>query len=180
MHCFSLFYILISDGRSAAALHSMDLLPKLIFKLSDPGITIQKVKVISGVITSLIKAHFSTQDISRYLRIHQKPLYMMSAALMTPLLVCSDLDSSWSTHFLHVAQRMATRSVKVNSYQIHQVCFVVYCTQSGICLTNKYSIPDINANIFVLQLSVLIQPVSSGSATTFYFLFLKSLTQTAP
>lgn len=84
MHRFSLFYILISDGRSAAALHSMDLLPKLIFKLSDPGITIQKVKVISGVITSLIKSHFSPQDISRYLRIHQKPLYMISAALMSP------------------------------------------------------------------------------------------------
>lgn len=51
----------------------MGLLPKLIFKLSDPGMTVQKVKIISGVITSLLKAHYSPKDISRYgLGIHQQ------------------------------------------------------------------------------------------------------------
>lgn len=44
----------------------MGLLPKLLFKLSDPGMTVQKVKIISGIITSLLKAHAGPQDISRY------------------------------------------------------------------------------------------------------------------
>lgn len=49
----------------------MGLLPKLIFKLSEPDVTVQKVEIISGVITSLLKAHFTPQDISRYdLRIY--------------------------------------------------------------------------------------------------------------
>lgn len=47
-------------------MHSMDLLPKLLFKLSDPAVTVKKVKIISCVITSLLKAHFTPLDISRY------------------------------------------------------------------------------------------------------------------
>lgn len=51
----------------------MGLLTKLLFKLPDPGMTVQKVTIISGVITSLLKAHATPQDISRYsLGIHQQ------------------------------------------------------------------------------------------------------------
>lgn len=68
-------FILSSDSTNVAVMHSMGLLPKLLFKLSDPTITVQKVKIISGFITSLLKADFSPLDISRYsLEIHQLQL----------------------------------------------------------------------------------------------------------
>ncbi|XP_010735894.3 WD repeat- and FYVE domain-containing protein 4 isoform X3 [Larimichthys crocea] len=54
-----------SDSTNVAVMHSMGLLPKLLFKLSDPTTTVQKVKIISGFITSLLKADFSPLDISR-------------------------------------------------------------------------------------------------------------------
>lgn len=71
MLCFSLC-IFNSDSRNAAVMHSMGLLPQLLFELSDPAVTAQKVKIISCVITSLLKAHFSPLDMNRYsLGIHQ-------------------------------------------------------------------------------------------------------------
>uniref|UniRef100_A0A4W6C776 WDFY family member 4 n=1 Tax=Lates calcarifer TaxID=8187 RepID=A0A4W6C776_LATCA len=54
-----------SDGRNAAVMHSIGLLPRLLFELSDTAVTFQKVKIISCVITSLLKAHFTPQDMSR-------------------------------------------------------------------------------------------------------------------
>ncbi|XP_070771661.1 WD repeat- and FYVE domain-containing protein 4 [Enoplosus armatus] len=54
-----------SDNTNAAVMHSMGLLPKLLFKLSDPAVTVQKVKIISCVITSLLNAHFTPLDIRR-------------------------------------------------------------------------------------------------------------------
>lgn len=47
-------------------MHNMGLLQKLLFELADPAVTFQKVKIISCVITRLLKAHFSPLDISRY------------------------------------------------------------------------------------------------------------------
>ena len=47
-------------------MHSIGLLPKLLFELSDPKVNFQKVKVISSVISSLLKAHFTPLDMSRY------------------------------------------------------------------------------------------------------------------
>ncbi|XP_037638382.1 WD repeat- and FYVE domain-containing protein 4 isoform X1 [Sebastes umbrosus] len=54
-----------SDSRNAAVMHSMGLLPKLLFELSDAAVTVQKVKIISCVITSLLNAPFNPLDISR-------------------------------------------------------------------------------------------------------------------
>ncbi|XP_030603864.1 WD repeat- and FYVE domain-containing protein 4 isoform X2 [Archocentrus centrarchus] len=54
-----------SDSKNAEVFHSVDMLPKLLFELSDPAVTIQKVEVISDVITSLLKAHLTATDISR-------------------------------------------------------------------------------------------------------------------
>ncbi|KAM7408785.1 hypothetical protein PAMA_002489 [Pampus argenteus] len=54
-----------NDSRVAAIMHSVGLLPKLLFELSDPAVTFRKVKIISCVITSLLKAHFTSLDISR-------------------------------------------------------------------------------------------------------------------
>ncbi|XP_059215445.1 WD repeat- and FYVE domain-containing protein 4 [Centropristis striata] len=54
-----------NDSRNAAVMHRIGLLPKLLFELSDPAVTVQKVKIISCVITSLLKAHFTPLDISR-------------------------------------------------------------------------------------------------------------------
>ncbi|XP_044228580.1 WD repeat- and FYVE domain-containing protein 4 isoform X3 [Thunnus albacares] len=54
-----------NDSRIAVVLHSIGLLPKLLFELSDPAVTFQKAKIISCVITSLLKAHFTPPDISR-------------------------------------------------------------------------------------------------------------------
>ncbi|XP_051272681.1 WD repeat- and FYVE domain-containing protein 4 isoform X4 [Dicentrarchus labrax] len=54
-----------SDSRNAVVMHSMGLLQNLLFKLSDPAMTVQKVKIVSCVITSLLKAHFTPLDISR-------------------------------------------------------------------------------------------------------------------
>uniref|UniRef100_A0A3Q1F0J1 Alfy-like armadillo-like repeat domain-containing protein n=1 Tax=Acanthochromis polyacanthus TaxID=80966 RepID=A0A3Q1F0J1_9TELE len=62
--CFSCC-ILNSDSRNAEVMHSVGLLPKLLFELSDPAVTVQKVKIISCVIISLLKTHFSPVDISR-------------------------------------------------------------------------------------------------------------------
>ncbi|XP_029305197.1 LOW QUALITY PROTEIN: WD repeat- and FYVE domain-containing protein 4 [Cottoperca gobio] len=54
-----------SDNNNAAAMHSIGLLPKLLFELSNPSVTVQKVKIISSLITTLLKAHFTALDISR-------------------------------------------------------------------------------------------------------------------
>ncbi|CAN9499844.1 unnamed protein product [Ophioblennius macclurei] len=54
-----------SDSTNAVIMYSMSLLPKLLFELCDPLVTVQKVKVISCVIASLLKAHFSPQDLRR-------------------------------------------------------------------------------------------------------------------
>lgn len=57
---------LSSDSRNAAVMHSMGLLPKLLFELCDSAVTVQKVKIICCVITSLLKAHLTPLDTSRY------------------------------------------------------------------------------------------------------------------
>lgn len=63
---------LCSDSRNASVMHSMGVLPKLLFELSDPAVTVQKVTIISCVITSLLKAHFTPLDLNRYrLGMHQ-------------------------------------------------------------------------------------------------------------
>ncbi|KAM4599617.1 WD repeat- and FYVE domain-containing protein 4 [Fundulus diaphanus] len=54
-----------SDGRNAEVMHSVGLLPKLLFDLCDPAVTVQRVHIISGIITSLLKAHLTSSDISR-------------------------------------------------------------------------------------------------------------------
>ncbi|KAG7513031.1 WD repeat-and FYVE domain-containing protein 4 [Solea senegalensis] len=54
-----------SDGRNAEFMHTIGLLPKLLFQLSDSTVTFRKVKMISCVITSLLKAHFTPLDLSR-------------------------------------------------------------------------------------------------------------------
>uniref|UniRef100_A0A3B5BGB8 WDFY family member 4 n=1 Tax=Stegastes partitus TaxID=144197 RepID=A0A3B5BGB8_9TELE len=54
-----------SDSRNAEVMLSVGLLPKLLFELSDPAVTVQKVNIICCVIASLLKAHFSSVDISR-------------------------------------------------------------------------------------------------------------------
>uniref|UniRef100_A0A4W6C754 WDFY family member 4 n=1 Tax=Lates calcarifer TaxID=8187 RepID=A0A4W6C754_LATCA len=72
-----------SDGRNAAVMHSIGLLPRLLFELSDTAVTFQKVKIISCVITSLLKAHFTPQDMSRlglFLVYTLPPLTNMSEA----------------------------------------------------------------------------------------------------
>ncbi|XP_041866182.1 WD repeat- and FYVE domain-containing protein 4 isoform X2 [Melanotaenia boesemani] len=53
------------DARNAAVIHSVGLLPKLLLELSDPAVTFQKAKIISCVITSLLKSHLTSLDISR-------------------------------------------------------------------------------------------------------------------
>lgn len=47
-------------------MHSTGMLPNLLFELCDPAVTVQKVKIISSVITSLLKAHLTPLDTSRY------------------------------------------------------------------------------------------------------------------
>lgn len=54
-----------NDSRIAEIMHNMGLLQKLLFELADPAVTFQKVKIISCVITRLLKAHFSPLDINR-------------------------------------------------------------------------------------------------------------------
>ncbi|XP_028278514.1 WD repeat- and FYVE domain-containing protein 4 isoform X2 [Parambassis ranga] len=55
-----------SDSENASVMHSMGLLLKLLFELSDPTVTVQKVELISCVITSLLKVHCSPLDITRF------------------------------------------------------------------------------------------------------------------
>ncbi|KAM3862933.1 LOW QUALITY PROTEIN: WD repeat- and FYVE domain-containing protein 4 [Diretmus argenteus] len=54
-----------SESRNAEVMHSVGLLPKLLFQLSDPAVTYQKVKVISCIITRLLQGHFTAVDMSR-------------------------------------------------------------------------------------------------------------------
>ncbi|KAM8859671.1 WD repeat- and FYVE domain-containing protein 4 isoform 2-T2 [Spinachia spinachia] len=56
---------LSSDSRNARVMHSAGMLPNTLFELCDPAVTVQKVKIISRVITSLLKAHLTPLDISR-------------------------------------------------------------------------------------------------------------------
>ncbi|XP_034537065.1 WD repeat- and FYVE domain-containing protein 4 isoform X2 [Notolabrus celidotus] len=54
-----------SDGMNAAVLHSGGVFSKLLLKLSDPAVTVQKVKIISCVIASLLKAPCTPLDVKR-------------------------------------------------------------------------------------------------------------------
>ncbi|XP_061692384.1 WD repeat- and FYVE domain-containing protein 4 isoform X2 [Syngnathoides biaculeatus] len=54
-----------NDSRIGAVMHRMGVLPNLLFELCDPSVTYQKVKVVTSVITCLLKAHFTPLDISR-------------------------------------------------------------------------------------------------------------------
>ena len=42
------------------------LLQKLLFQLCDPTVTVRKVKLVTCIITRLLREHFATGDISRY------------------------------------------------------------------------------------------------------------------
>ncbi|XP_053730843.1 WD repeat- and FYVE domain-containing protein 4 isoform X2 [Synchiropus splendidus] len=53
------------DGKTVAAMHRLDLIPKLLFQLSQTDVTFEKVKLISCVATSLLKNHFTTLDVKR-------------------------------------------------------------------------------------------------------------------
>ncbi|XP_077438112.1 WD repeat- and FYVE domain-containing protein 4 isoform X2 [Vanacampus margaritifer] len=54
-----------NESRIAVVMHRMGVLPYLLFELCDPSVTYQKVKLVSCVITCLLKAHFTPLDISR-------------------------------------------------------------------------------------------------------------------
>ncbi|KAK2824252.1 hypothetical protein Q5P01_021427 [Channa striata] len=54
-----------SDSSSAAVMHSMGLLLKLLFELSDPSVNIPKVQIMSCLIASLLEAHLTPLDMSR-------------------------------------------------------------------------------------------------------------------
>uniref|UniRef100_A0A3P9QBR1 Alfy-like armadillo-like repeat domain-containing protein n=1 Tax=Poecilia reticulata TaxID=8081 RepID=A0A3P9QBR1_POERE len=54
-----------SDSRNALVLHSVGLLPNLLFEFCDPAVTLQRVHIISDIITLLLKAHMTSSDISR-------------------------------------------------------------------------------------------------------------------
>lgn len=54
------------EANAAKMLHRMGLLPKLLFKLCDPSMTVRKVQLTCDVIASLLNGHFTPQDISRY------------------------------------------------------------------------------------------------------------------
>ncbi|XP_062422362.1 WD repeat- and FYVE domain-containing protein 4 isoform X3 [Pungitius pungitius] len=55
----------LSDSRNARVMHSTGTLPNLLFELCDPAVTVQKVKIICCIITSLLKAHLTPLDTSR-------------------------------------------------------------------------------------------------------------------
>ncbi|XP_062319191.1 WD repeat- and FYVE domain-containing protein 4 isoform X1 [Osmerus eperlanus] len=52
-------------GGNAEVMHSLGLVPKLLFLLSDPLVTPEKVKVVTCIITRQLRAHFSCIDIRR-------------------------------------------------------------------------------------------------------------------
>ncbi|KAM4607468.1 WD repeat- and FYVE domain-containing protein 4 [Polymixia lowei] len=53
------------ESRNAEVMHSVGLLPMLLFQLSDPLVSSQKVQVIACIITELLKGHFTTVDVCR-------------------------------------------------------------------------------------------------------------------
>nr|XP_057914861.1 WD repeat- and FYVE domain-containing protein 4 isoform X2 [Doryrhamphus excisus] len=54
-----------NDSGIAVVMQRMGLLPNLLFELCDPSVTCQKVKLVTCVITSLLKTHFTPLDLSR-------------------------------------------------------------------------------------------------------------------
>lgn len=54
------------DPRNGDAMHSLNLMMKLLFLLQDPAVTHRKVTVICTIITYLLQGHFSTSDIHRH------------------------------------------------------------------------------------------------------------------
>uniref|UniRef100_A0A8C5F4H4 DUF4704 domain-containing protein n=1 Tax=Gadus morhua TaxID=8049 RepID=A0A8C5F4H4_GADMO len=54
-----------SSGDRAVAMRGEGLLQKLLFLLCDPAVTVGKVKLVTGIITRLLREHFATGDISR-------------------------------------------------------------------------------------------------------------------
>uniref|UniRef100_A0A3Q3BBW3 Alfy-like armadillo-like repeat domain-containing protein n=1 Tax=Kryptolebias marmoratus TaxID=37003 RepID=A0A3Q3BBW3_KRYMA len=83
-----------SDSRNAVVMHSVGLLPKLLFELSEPAVTIQKVNIISCVITSLLKAYLNPVDIS-------SSFYVQKA-------VFESLGSDWFLLFLQAHLHCST------------------------------------------------------------------------
>ncbi|XP_077351149.1 WD repeat- and FYVE domain-containing protein 4 isoform X2 [Festucalex cinctus] len=54
-----------NESGIAVVMHRMGVIPYLLFELCDPSVTYQKVRLVSCVITGLLKAHFTPLDISR-------------------------------------------------------------------------------------------------------------------
>lgn len=95
--------VLSSDSRNAAVMHTVGLLPKLLFQLSDPAVTLSKVKIISCVVASLLKTDFTSQDMSRYSVRNALSSVMfswISLYVKRVLFVCVDWGSFLSTHSL--------------------------------------------------------------------------------
>ena len=56
----------VASGDRAEAMRGEGLLQKLLFQLCDPTVTVRKVKLVTCIITRLLREHFATGDISRY------------------------------------------------------------------------------------------------------------------
>ncbi|XP_035387227.1 WD repeat- and FYVE domain-containing protein 4 isoform X2 [Electrophorus electricus] len=53
------------DPRNAEAIHSLNLMTRLLFQLHDPAVTHGKVTLICTILSCLLQGHFSTEDIRR-------------------------------------------------------------------------------------------------------------------
>uniref|UniRef100_A0AAY5EMX6 DUF4704 domain-containing protein n=1 Tax=Electrophorus electricus TaxID=8005 RepID=A0AAY5EMX6_ELEEL len=54
------------DPRNAEAIHSLNLMTRLLFQLHDPAVTHGKVTLICTILSCLLQGHFSTEDIRRH------------------------------------------------------------------------------------------------------------------
>uniref|UniRef100_A0A3B5LV97 Alfy-like armadillo-like repeat domain-containing protein n=1 Tax=Xiphophorus couchianus TaxID=32473 RepID=A0A3B5LV97_9TELE len=90
-----------SDSRNAVVMHSVGLLPKLLFDFCDPAVTLQRVHIISDIITLLLKAHMTSSDISSHIMagiLIQINLFFLSPSHQAT--VFQSLGSDWFLLFL--------------------------------------------------------------------------------
>ncbi|KAG7334069.1 hypothetical protein KOW79_002476 [Hemibagrus wyckioides] len=86
------------DPQNAEAIHSLDLMTKLLILLQDPTVTHRKVTVICTIITCLLQKHFNPKDIKRLglFLIHTLLPPTVNETKAFPSVICEDQSQALS------------------------------------------------------------------------------------
>ncbi|KAF7710465.1 WD repeat- and FYVE domain-containing protein 4 isoform X3 [Silurus meridionalis] len=97
-HFVDILNSLSRDSKNAEAVHSLNLMTKLLFLLQDSTVTHKKVTVICTIITCLLQKHFNPEDIHRLglFLIHTLLPQTVNEKTIFPSIICEDQSHTLS------------------------------------------------------------------------------------